>query len=85
MKCERIIHKDLVPALKRMLAAKAPYVLDVMVLYTEHVLPMIPGGMTYRISSPSPSVKNAAKADVPTAQCPERGAAVPAARRTGTV
>ncbi len=47
--CERIIHPSEVrPALERMLAAKGPYVLDVMVPYTEHVLPMIPGGMTYK-------------------------------------
>jgi acetolactate synthase-1/2/3 large subunit len=31
-----------------MLASKTAYVLDVMVPYTEHVLPMIPGGMTYK-------------------------------------
>jgi acetolactate synthase I/II/III large subunit len=49
VKCERVIYKkDLIPALKRMLAAKEPYVLDVMVPYTHHVLPMIPGGMTYK-------------------------------------
>ena len=47
--CERIIHKkDLPAAIERMLASKQPYVLDVMVPYTEHVLPMIPGGMTYK-------------------------------------
>ncbi|MFQ3577756.1 MAG: biosynthetic-type acetolactate synthase large subunit [Verrucomicrobiia bacterium] len=47
--CERVIHKkDLRPAMMRMLAAKEPYVLDVMVPYTEHVLPMIPSGMTYK-------------------------------------
>jgi acetolactate synthase-1/2/3 large subunit len=31
-----------------MLAAGECYVLDVMVPYTEHVLPMIPSGMTYK-------------------------------------
>jgi len=47
--CERIMEKkDVVPAIKRMLASKTAYVLDVMVPYTEHVLPMIPGGMTYK-------------------------------------
>jgi acetolactate synthase I/II/III large subunit len=46
---ERITEKEeVVPAIKRLLAAKTPYVLDVMVPYTEHVLPMIPGGMTYK-------------------------------------
>ena len=47
--CEHITKKeDVVPAIKRMLEAKTPYVLDIMVPYTEHVLPMIPGGMTYK-------------------------------------
>ena len=47
--CERVIHKkDLLPALQRMLEAKGVYVLDVMTPYTEHVLPMIPAGMTYK-------------------------------------
>jgi acetolactate synthase-1/2/3 large subunit len=31
-----------------MLASKEPYVLDVIVPYTEHVLPMIPSGKTVR-------------------------------------
>ncbi len=47
--CERVLHKkDLRPAMERMLASEEAYVLDVMVPYTEHVLPMIPGGMTYK-------------------------------------
>jgi len=45
--CECIVKReDLVPALKRLLQAKTPYILDVMVPYTEHVLPMIPAGKT---------------------------------------
>ena len=49
VKCERVMHKkDLAAALQRMLDAKEPYVLDVMVPYTEHVLPMIPAGATYK-------------------------------------
>jgi acetolactate synthase-1/2/3 large subunit len=49
VKCERVLHKaDLRPALERMLASDECYVLDVMTPYTEHVLPMIPAGMTYR-------------------------------------
>ena len=49
VKCERVLHKkDLRGALQRMLDAKEPYVLDVMVPYTEHVLPMIPAGGTYK-------------------------------------
>ena len=39
---------DLDGALKEMLDSKGPYVLDVQVPYQEHVLPMIPGGMTVR-------------------------------------
>ena len=47
--CERVTTKaELKPALERMLAAKEPYVLDVMTPYTAHVLPMIPSGGTYR-------------------------------------
>jgi len=47
--CERVLHKkDLRAALQRMLDSKECYVLDVMVPYTEHVLPMIPAGKTYR-------------------------------------
>lgn len=46
---ERITKKsELKPALRRMLAAKTAYVLDVIVPYTEHVLPMIPGGKTVK-------------------------------------
>ena len=36
------------PALKEMIAYPGPYVLDVEVPYQEHVLPMIPTGMTVR-------------------------------------
>lgn len=49
VKCERVIEPaDLPGAIKRMLEAKEPYVLDVMVPHDVHVLPMIPGGMGYR-------------------------------------
>jgi acetolactate synthase-1/2/3 large subunit len=37
---------DLKAALEEMLAYPGPYVLDVEVPYQEHVLPMIPSGMT---------------------------------------
>jgi acetolactate synthase-1/2/3 large subunit len=40
--------EDLDEALEEMLASKVPYVLNVMVPYQEHVLPMIPGGATVR-------------------------------------
>jgi acetolactate synthase-1/2/3 large subunit len=47
--CERVIFKkDLDAALQRMLDSKEAYVLDVMVPYTEHVMPMIPSGATYK-------------------------------------
>jgi acetolactate synthase I/II/III large subunit len=47
--CERVIDKkDLRPALERMLKSNECYILDVMVPYTEHVMPMIPSGKTYR-------------------------------------
>jgi acetolactate synthase-1/2/3 large subunit len=40
--------KDLDGALEEMLDSKGPYVLDVLVPYQEHVLPMIPSGMTVK-------------------------------------
>jgi acetolactate synthase-1/2/3 large subunit len=40
--------EDFDDALAEMLASKVPYLLDVLVPYQEHVLPMIPGGMTVR-------------------------------------
>jgi acetolactate synthase I/II/III large subunit len=47
VKCERVMYKkDLRPAVQRMLEAKEPYVLDVIVPYTEHVLPFIPAART---------------------------------------
>jgi acetolactate synthase-1/2/3 large subunit len=50
-KCQsqRISKKaDFDAALKEMLDSRMPYVLDVLTPYQEHVLPMIPGGMTVR-------------------------------------
>ena len=45
--CERVVlRKDLKGALQRMLDSDQPYVLDVIVPYTEHVLPFIPTGTT---------------------------------------
>ena len=47
VKCERVMYKkDLPAAMRRMLAAKEPYVLEVITPYTEHVLPFIPAGHT---------------------------------------
>lgn len=40
--------EDLDDALREMLDSKGPYVLNVNVPYQEHVLPMIPGGMTVK-------------------------------------
>ena len=45
----RVSHKkDLVEAMKWFLAQKTACLLEVMVPYTEHVLPMIPAGATYK-------------------------------------
>jgi acetolactate synthase-1/2/3 large subunit len=47
VKCERVMFKkDLRAAVQRMLDANEPYVLDVIVPYTEHVLPFIPANKT---------------------------------------
>jgi acetolactate synthase-1/2/3 large subunit len=47
VKCERVMYKkDLRAALQRLLDADEPYVLDVVVPYTTHVLPFIPAGRT---------------------------------------
>jgi acetolactate synthase-1/2/3 large subunit len=47
VKSERVVFKkDLRPAIQRMLDAKEPYVLDIIVPYTEHVLPFVPAGHT---------------------------------------
>lgn len=47
IKCERVMYKrDLPKAIERMLESREPYVLDVVVPYTEHVLPFIPAGAT---------------------------------------
>ncbi len=40
--------EDLDDALREMLDSKGPYVLNVLTPYQEHVLPMIPGGMTVK-------------------------------------
>ncbi len=40
--------EELQPALKEMIEYDGPYLLDVQVPYQEHVLPMIPGGMTVK-------------------------------------
>jgi acetolactate synthase-1/2/3 large subunit len=46
---ETIVEKaDLEGALKRLIDSEGPALLDVQVPYQEHVLPMIPGGMTVR-------------------------------------
>ena len=47
--CERVARKkDLRAAIQRLLDSKEAYVLDVLTPYTEHVLPMIPAGKTYK-------------------------------------
>jgi len=45
---ERVMRmSDLEGAIKRMIEADGPYLLDVMVPHVEHVLPMVPGGGTF--------------------------------------
>ncbi|MPN58073.1 Acetolactate synthase isozyme 2 large subunit [bioreactor metagenome] len=45
--CERVMfRRDLRAAIKRMLDSEEPYVLDIVVPYTEHVLPFIPANRT---------------------------------------
>jgi acetolactate synthase-1/2/3 large subunit len=45
--CERVMfRKDLRAAMQRMLDSDQPYLLDVIVPYTEHVLPFIPANKT---------------------------------------
>jgi acetolactate synthase-1/2/3 large subunit len=47
VKCERVMYKsDLRAAIQRMLDANEPYVLDIVVPYSEHVLPFIPANRT---------------------------------------
>jgi acetolactate synthase-1/2/3 large subunit len=47
VKAERVMFKrDLRPAIQRMLESNEPYVLDIIVPYTEHVLPFIPAFRT---------------------------------------
>jgi acetolactate synthase-1/2/3 large subunit len=49
IKARQIRSKDeVIPALKEMIAYPGPYVLDVLVPYQEHVLPMIPSGGTVK-------------------------------------
>ena len=42
------VKRDVIDALKEMIACPGPYVLEVLVPYQEHVLPMIPAGGTVR-------------------------------------
>ncbi len=49
VKCERVLRiEDLPDAITRMIESPEAYVLDVMVPHDVHVLPMIPGGMSYQ-------------------------------------
>ena len=46
---KRIMHPDeLRPAIREMLDTPGPYLLDIMVPHIQHVLPMIPGGGSYK-------------------------------------
>jgi acetolactate synthase-1/2/3 large subunit len=58
--------RDLRSALKRMLDAKTAYVLDVMVPYCDHVLPMIPAGATVKeMIKNEAEAESAEKGDIP--------------------
>jgi acetolactate synthase-1/2/3 large subunit len=59
--------RELVPALQRLLAAREPYLLDVLVPHTEHVLPMIPAGQTVRetITQPMTALDPALAGEIP--------------------
>jgi len=47
VQCERVMYrKDLRAAMQRMLDAQEPYVLDIVVPHTEHVMPFIPANRT---------------------------------------
>jgi acetolactate synthase-1/2/3 large subunit len=49
--CERArqrVRRTSEQLIKRMLDSEETYVLDIMTPYTEHVLPMIPSGMTHK-------------------------------------
>jgi acetolactate synthase-1/2/3 large subunit len=47
VRAERVLYKkDLAAAMKRMLESEEAYVLDIIVPFTEHVLPFIPAGRT---------------------------------------
>lgn len=49
VKCERVVEpSELAPAIERLLASDEAYILDVMVPHDVHVLPIIPGGKSYR-------------------------------------
>jgi len=49
VRAERVLFKkDVRAALQRMLAAHEPYVLDLITPFTEHVMPMIPAGRTFK-------------------------------------
>lgn len=49
LNAKQVRSKKLFPAaLKEMIETPGPYVLDVICPYTEHVLPMIPGGKTVK-------------------------------------
>jgi len=68
VECRRVIHKkDLAAAIEWFIAAEEAVVLEIMVPYTEHVLPMIPGGMTYKDIITEPFLNKTADMNIPTA------------------
>jgi acetolactate synthase-1/2/3 large subunit len=57
---------DLPGAIKRMLETPGPYLLDVMVPHIEHVLPMVPGGGTFKDTIVTGNGKNPTSSDMKT-------------------
>ena len=64
---ERVMRmSDLEGAIKRMIEADGPYLLDVMVPHVEHVLPMVPGGGTFKDTITTGDGRNPEEKDMKT-------------------
>jgi len=64
---ERVMRmSDLPGAIKRMIETPGPYLLDVMVPHFEHVLPMVPGGGSFKDTIVTGSGKNPTSSDMKT-------------------
>lgn len=64
---ERVMRmSDLPAAIQRMIDAEGPYLLDVMVPHVEHVLPMVPGGGTFKDTITTGDGRNPEEKDMKT-------------------